>query len=108
MGSLRLGLDSRARGVLIAGRFRVKFHVETYRPRRRYLVFHGGLSTQRTLPYGTVEDVLTESRRLMAAGAAGGYIFSPAHAVEGDVPVENMLAFIDLLQAQPGFRDMLE
>jgi uroporphyrinogen decarboxylase len=64
------------------------------------LAFHGGLSTQRTLPYGSVVDVRAESTRLLRLGAPGGYIFSPAHAVEGDVPLENMLAFIDTAQAQ--------
>jgi uroporphyrinogen decarboxylase len=71
--------------------------IERYRGR---LTFHGGLSTQRTLPYGTVADVQAETRRLLAAGRQGSYIFAPAHAVEGDVPVENMLAFIELVQAQ--------
>ncbi|MBN1247347.1 MAG: uroporphyrinogen-III decarboxylase-like protein, partial [Anaerolineae bacterium] len=56
---------------------------------RQRLTFHGGMSTQKTLPYGTIDDVVAETRRLLAAGAAGNYIFSPAHAVEGDVPVEN-------------------
>jgi uroporphyrinogen decarboxylase len=74
--------------------------MEEYRGR---LAFHGGLSTQRTLPYGTVDDVLAETRQLLAVGSQGGYIFSPAHAVEGDVPVENMVAFIDLVQQQPGY-----
>lgn len=69
---------------------------------RGRLAFHGGLSTQRTLPYGTVEAVRRETRHLLEAGAAGGYIFSPAHAVEGDVPLENMLAFLEVVQAQPG------
>lgn len=64
------------------------------------LAFHGGLSTQRTLPFGAPEDVRQESFRLLAAGREGGYIFSPAHAVEGDVPLENMLAFIELAQSQ--------
>jgi len=70
---------------------------------RGRLAFHGGLSTQRTLPYGTPEDVRAETERLLALGADGGYIFSPAHAVEGDVPLANMLAFIETVQAQPGF-----
>jgi uroporphyrinogen decarboxylase len=67
---------------------------------RGRLTFHGGLSTQRTLPYGTVEDVVAESRRLLDLGRAGGYIFAPAHDVEGDVPLANMLAFIQVAQSQ--------
>ena len=67
------------------------------------LAFHGGMSTQRTLPYGSVDDVRRETQRLIELGSAGGYIYAPAHAVEGDVPLENMLAFIDLLQQQPAF-----
>jgi uroporphyrinogen decarboxylase len=68
------------------------------------LAFHGGLSTQRTLPYGSIDDVKIETKKLLEAGADGGYIFAPAHAVEGDVPLENMLAFIDTLHAQPGYK----
>jgi uroporphyrinogen decarboxylase len=72
---------------------------------RGQLVFHGGLSTQRTLPYGTEEDVRAETRRLLEMGREGGYIFAPAHDVEGDVALENMLAFIDVVQSQPGYRN---
>ena len=75
--------------------------MERYRGR---LSFHGGMSTQRTLPYGTVDDVVAETRRLLAAGAQGNYIFAPAHAVEGDVPVENMVAMIETVQCTVGLR----
>jgi uroporphyrinogen decarboxylase len=72
--------------------------LQTYRGR---LTFHGGLSTQRILPYGSADDVRAETRRLLALGADGGYIFAPAHAVEGDVPLENLVAMIEEMQNQP-------
>jgi uroporphyrinogen decarboxylase len=74
--------------------------MEAYRGR---LSFLGGLSTQRTLPYGTVDDVRRDTRKLLDHGRRGNYIFAPAHDVEGDVPLENMLAFIQMLQEQPGY-----
>jgi uroporphyrinogen decarboxylase len=62
------------------------------------LAFNGGLSTQRTLPYGSTEDVRRETRKLLDLGRNGGYIFAPAHAVEGDVPVANLVAMIEELK----------
>jgi uroporphyrinogen decarboxylase len=67
---------------------------------RGRLAFHGGLSTQRTLPYGSADDVRAETRRLLELGAEGGYIFAPAHAVPGDAPVENLVAMIEEVNAQ--------
>ncbi len=67
---------------------------------RGRLAFHGGLSTQRTLPFGSVQDVKDETQRLLDLGRQGSYIFAPAHDVEGDVPLENMLAAIELVQSQ--------
>ena len=67
------------------------------------LAFHGGLSTQQTLPYGSVDDVVRETGHLLELGAEGGYIFAPAHSVEGDVPVKNIVAFIDTVKEQKGY-----
>jgi uroporphyrinogen decarboxylase len=75
--------------------------IHRYRGR---LAFHGGLSTQRTLPYGSSDDVRQETEYLLELGRDGGYIFAPAHDVEGDVPLENILAFVEIIQKQPGYR----
>jgi uroporphyrinogen decarboxylase len=69
---------------------------EKYRGR---LAFYGGLSTQHTLPFGTPEQVRAECRALLNLFKdSGGYILSGAHAVQRDVPMENVLAILDVVR----------
>jgi uroporphyrinogen decarboxylase len=74
--------------------------IKKYRGR---LAFHGGMSVQKVLPFGTVREVRDMTRRLIDAGAEGGYIFSPSHAVPRDVPPENLVAMVEVLKSQPGY-----
>ena len=63
----------------------------------RDLCFHGGVDIQQLLPYGTVKQVRDEVRRLIdVMGRDGGYILSPAHEVQADVPAENVVAMFTL------------
>jgi uroporphyrinogen decarboxylase len=67
------------------------------------LTFWGGISTQQTLPLGTPEDVRREVRDVAALlGKGGGYILSPAQAIQDDVPLANCLALIEEAQALLG------
>lgn len=60
------------------------------------LTYCGMISTQYTLPHGTIEDCRAEARhRLDAIAKGGGYIFSPAHCIQPDTPLENVLAIYE-------------
>ena len=78
--------------------------MDVFDVKRRYghrLCFHGGISTQRTLPYGTVAQVKDEVKRLLdVVGESGGYIASPAHAIPADAKPENVAAMIEVLRGQ--------
>ena len=60
------------------------------------IVFHGGgIDTQTTLVRGSVQQVRDEVRRRMDdLSPGGGFIFSPVHSIQHDVPFENFWAMI--------------
>lgn len=58
--------------------------------------FFGAVDVQGVLPHGSTEDVRAEVRRCIdAAGDLSAYIIAPAHNIQPDTPVENILAFFD-------------
>jgi uroporphyrinogen decarboxylase len=67
------------------------------------LTFWGGISTQKTLPFGSAEEVREESRWIRdMMSENGGYIFSPAQALQGDVPVANIQAMLEIAREKRG------
>ena len=66
-----------------------------------HLTFFGGISTQKTLPYGTVAQVKDEVNRLIeTVGRNGGYIAAPAHDIPKDAKAENIAAMLEVLRNQ--------
>ena len=60
------------------------------------IIFHGGVCTQTTLPFGTPDDVREAVRhRVRTLGAGGGYIIASSHDISADTPTENILAMYE-------------
>jgi uroporphyrinogen decarboxylase len=65
------------------------------------LTFWGGISTQKCLPVCTPEEVKKEVVRIFKAlHKGGGQIIAPTHALELDVPPENIVAMLEVLKNQ--------
>ncbi|MGC8988805.1 MAG: uroporphyrinogen decarboxylase family protein [Verrucomicrobiia bacterium] len=59
----------------------------------------GGVDTQRTLAFGTPAQVYDEVRqRLDIFSPGGGFVFNTVHNIQGNVPVENVVAMFDALR----------
>jgi uroporphyrinogen decarboxylase len=78
--------------------------IDVFDLKKRYgddITFFGGISVQKTLPYGSVAEVEYEVKKLLEiVGKNGGYLASPSHAIPGDAKPENIAAMIEILQNQ--------
>jgi len=60
------------------------------------LSFNGAIDEVRLLPHSTPGEVYEETTRVIdILGQNGGYIVSPSHQVQGDTPVENVIALFE-------------
>jgi hypothetical protein len=68
------------------------------------LTFWGaGVDTQRTLPFGTPEEVRREVlERLEVFAPGGGFVFNPIHNVQARTPVENLTAMFEAVREFAG------
>ena len=62
----------------------------------RICFWGGGVDTQRTLPFGSPEEIREEvARRVEIFGAGGGFVFNPVHNVQALTPQENLVALYE-------------
>lgn len=65
----------------------------------KYLIFHGGVENQKTLPMGTAKEVEDETQKCLdTLGKDGGYICCSCHNVQAGTPIENILAMINTVK----------
>ena len=63
------------------------------------IMFFGGICVQDLLPNGTPDSIAKEvKRRASILGKGGGYIIAPAHNIQPDTPVENILALFEAVK----------
>jgi len=64
------------------------------------LVFWGGgVDTQKTLPFGSPQEVREQVReRIEIFGEGGGFVFCTIHNVQANTPVENLLAMFEVIK----------
>ena len=62
----------------------------------RLTFWGGGVDTQKTLPFGTKEQVRDEVlRRCEIFSKDGGFVFNAIHNIQAKTPVENIVAMLD-------------
>jgi uroporphyrinogen decarboxylase len=65
----------------------------------KHLTFWGTVDIQEVLPFGTPADVANEVKlRIRTAGKGGGLLIAPAHNIQPQVPIENILAFYNAVK----------
>lgn len=63
------------------------------------LAFFGAICIQDLLPNSSPEQIKSEvKRRAAILGKGGGYLIAPAHNIQADTPVENVLAFVEAIK----------
>lgn len=61
------------------------------------LTFDGGIDTQELLPHKRGDEFEQETRAILRMmGRSGGYIMAPAHAIQVDVPLDNVLKLYEI------------
>lgn len=69
---------------------------EIHRKYGEQISFHGTIGTQTIMPFAAPEEVIAAvHRNLDIAGEKGGLMAAPTHLLEPEVPVENVLAYVE-------------
>jgi hypothetical protein len=64
----------------------------------RIVFWGGGVDTQKTLPFGTADEVFEQvTERVKIFNRKNGYVFNTIHNIQSNTPIENLLAMFRAL-----------
>lgn len=65
----------------------------------RIVFWGGGVDTQKTLPFGTPDEVRQEVKeRIELFGQNGGFVFSTVHNAQAKTPIDNFMAMLEVIR----------
>ena len=65
----------------------------------KFTFWGGGIETQKTLPFGTPEEVKNQVKeRFSIFSPGGGFVFNSIHNIQAGVPVKNLVAMFEAIK----------
>jgi len=74
----------------------------------KFVFWGGGVDTQKTLPFGTPENIKEEvENNMLTFGKGGGFVFNTVHNIQPSVPIDNLVTMFETVR-EKGTYDYLK
>lgn len=74
----------------------------------KFVFWGGGVDTQKTLPFGTPENIKEEvESNMLTFGKGGGFVFNTVHNIQPSVPIDNLVTMFETVR-EKGTYDYLK
>jgi len=65
----------------------------------KFVFWGGGVDTQKTLPFGTPENIKEEvENNMLTFGKEGGFVFNTVHNIQPSVPIDNLVTMFETVR----------
>ena len=65
----------------------------------KFVFWGGGVDTQKTLPFGTPENIKEEvENNMLIFGKEGGFVFNTVHNIQPTVPIDNLVTMFETVR----------
>lgn len=65
----------------------------------KFVFWGGGVDTQKTLPFGTPENIEEEvENNMLTFGKEGGFVFNTVHNIQPSIPIDNLVTMFETVR----------